>query len=109
MSMNSQQTPKLQRTYASFFDWPNKPTKECGVARSFNEALAAAGEETFQSLMASESDPPDCVATDIHGSKVGIEVTELVCRGAIECNLKGDAVYRDWQQDQVIDALQDII
>jgi hypothetical protein len=100
---------KPSRMYASFFDWPRKLVKEQGILRTFHEALLAAGENAFQSFTPSKTDPPDCTAIDGGGDKVGIEITELVSEEAIRRNLDGDAVYRDWEQEQVIEALECII
>jgi hypothetical protein len=71
-----------QRGYADFFEYPDKDVKEEGIARDLCESLAAAGTPLARpaDLVArgKGNDPPDCEARGIDGSRIAIEVTELV-------------------------------
>lgn len=52
---------------------------------------------------------PDCIAVDQNDELVAIEVTEFVCKNAVEQNQKGNNVYRDWQPVEVITEVHKII
>lgn len=52
---------------------------------------------------------PDCVAEDVNGGTVAIEVTEFVSRKAIEMNQKGKNVYYYWKPDEVVNEVKNII
>jgi hypothetical protein len=75
-----------QRPHAPFFGWPDKAVKEWGIAKSLEESLQADHRLFFSDLRPREpnSDPPDCEALGLDGSRIAIEVTELVDREAIE-------------------------
>ncbi len=102
---------KVQRKYASFFEWykREKNIKEVGVVESLLESMSNQGLPIYKNLRASEKDPPDCLAESGNGAFVGFEVRELVDKDAIELNEKGREVYRDWTNDDVVQELQKII
>lgn len=102
---------KVQRKYASFFEWykREKNIKEVGVVESLLESISTQGSHIYKNLRASKEDPPDCLAETGNGAMVGFEVRELVDRDAIELNEKGRGVYRDWTNDEVVQELQKII
>jgi len=63
----------------------------------------------YQNLRASENDPPDVLAETVGGALVAFEVRELVDQSAIELNERGEQVYRDWTNFEVIQEIQKII
>jgi hypothetical protein len=71
--------------------------------------MEQAGDEVLHSLEAVRDDPPDCIAKDASDKYVAIEVTELVDEDAIRFNQRGKRVYRDWESEQVISAIEDKI
>lgn len=100
-----------QRKYASFFEWPNKQIKECGIIQSLLESMENHGVSRFTSLRPGPhpNKAPDCIAEEIAGGSVAIEVTEFVSRKAIEMNQKGKNVYRNWKTEEVINEVKNII
>jgi hypothetical protein len=95
---------KVQRKYASFFEWykREKELKEVGVVQSLIESMARLGTAPFVNLRASSQDPPDCLAETSEGTLVGFEVRELVDQKAVELNESGKEVYRDWNNLDVV-------
>lgn len=102
---------KIQRKYASFFEWykREKGIKEFGVIKYLIASIAGQVPSYFHNLRASENDPPDCLAETAGGALVGFEVREFVDQEAIELNERGEGVYRDWTNSEVIQELQKII
>ena len=102
---------KVQRKYASFFEWykREKSIKEKGIVESLLESLSMDGTTMYQNLRASENDPPDVLAETMGGVLVAFEVRELVDQPAIELNERGEQVYRDWTNSEVIQEIQKII
>lgn len=100
-----------QRKYAHFFEWPDKQVKECGVVESLLESMELNGEIPFSSLRTgpAPNQAPDCIAEDVAGKKVAIEVTEFVSGKAIEMTKVGKNVYRNWKPVEVINEIQKII
>jgi len=100
-----------QRKYASFFEWPDKQIKECGVVQSLLESMENQGVFRFAALKPGPhpNNAPDCVAEEVNGGTVAIEVTEFVSRKAIEMNQKGKNVYYYWKPDEVVNEVKNII
>lgn len=99
------------RRYANYFEWPDKQRKELGVVEDLLKAMALRGETRFRlpKKGPSPNHAPDCVAVDLTGSLVAVEVCELVSEKAIRCNIRAkshlDSVYCDWLPDQVAEEL----
>jgi hypothetical protein len=91
---------KKHRTYASFYEWPEKRVKELGVANELVESLATHGID-YRDVRLHEPDPPDCVCVDGVGRSVALELVELVSRQAIEANQRGENVYRWWEPEDI--------
>lgn len=69
------------RSHAGYFSWrSDRDIEELGVVQAFHESLTHAGVFLFEppSLRGRGNDPPDCEAVGPNGSRIGIEVTELV-------------------------------
>ena len=79
------------------------------AVRSLNDIFpqANAGE------VVCSSDPPDCEVLSADNARVGIEVTELVCKCAIEMNVGktelSDRVIATWPDQELKDKLSDIV
>lgn len=101
----------IQRKYASFFEWfkREKKLKEVGIVQCLFDSMAESGTLSYNGLIASEADPPDCIAKDLSEDLVGFEVRELVDQQAIEMNESGKEVYRDWNTSEVFQEIQNII
>ena len=94
---------------SSFFEAQNKNRKELGVVEYLFDAMEKHGKIVYQFPKNFEPDPPDCIAQDLKGRDIGIEVRELTSQQAIEVTLKGDRVYRDWKPADVITQISSII
>ncbi len=69
------------RPHAGYYSWQtDRDVEELGVVQTFHESLTHSGDAFFHSYQARGrgNDPPDCEAQAPGGSRVGIEVTELV-------------------------------
>jgi hypothetical protein len=86
------------RRYASAFEWPDKRLKELGVVEELMSAVARSESRVLREPMIHEPDPPDCICFDQSGSRVAIEVTEIVCGKAAALNARGHNVYRHWRR-----------
>jgi hypothetical protein len=97
------------RGYAGFFGGPDKSVRECGVVQSFEEALQADNALFFHGLRscAKPNDPPDCEAVTEDGTRIAIEVTELVDEAAINAYIKtGQALNGSiWTDEKLYDGL----
>jgi hypothetical protein len=94
-----------QRGYNDYFAWKHKQTAELGAV---NDILTSA-RIAFEGLVSRPEgqDPPDCEAL-VDGELVGIEVTELVHRRAMERSLKAQKEDKQEQerQDRELDKLE---
>jgi len=99
-----------QKGYASFFDWPNKATKEKGIVCDLLEAMEAKGEQHgIVKVKSDQIDPPDCVGQTKDGELVGFEVTELVDQKTVEMNRRGVHVFKEWPPDELIAKLKVLV
>ncbi|MGE5624054.1 MAG: hypothetical protein ACM3ZT_00745 [Bacillota bacterium] len=100
------------RKYASFFEWPDKQTKELGIVESLHEALDENEVGWFGNLDIGPGSykAPDCVAHTQSKKLIAIEVTELVSKEAIEINQNAKSeykrVYKNWKVPEVADELR---
>ena len=101
-----------RRGYADYFSWPlDRDLEEYGIARTLADALDAKGQLFFdrESLKSRGrgNDPPDCEAVGFNGSRIGIEVTELVDPVAIE-KLKNERIYEwaEWDRLKIVRAIK---
>ena len=100
---------KRQRKHASYFEWPQKDTKELGVVKSLIESLEKAGCYPYFKPNSTKKDPPDCIAQDNTGNVVGIEVTELVDLKTVRDAQQNKAYPKYWDRQEVLDRVQWII
>ncbi|MGD2118771.1 MAG: hypothetical protein PVG66_10450, partial [Chromatiales bacterium] len=101
------------RGYADFFGWgSDRDIEEWGVVTSLAESLETEGKNIFTSLKrrGRPNDPPDCEALDAYGSRVAIEVTELVDGKAIQA-YKSGLIYEwaDWDKEKFITSLESLL
>jgi len=97
-----------QRKYAHHFEWPDKQIKEKGVVQSLIEEMAKNGDFAWTDLRIGPhpNKAPDCVARNLRGEAVGIEVTELVSGKAIEMTKTGENVFYNWEPAEVVSEVQ---
>jgi len=102
---------KHQRKYASDFEWfrNEKGVKETGIVRTLLESLSRTSACEYRNLRHCKVDPPDCLADTLDGSLIGFEVRELVDQETIELNERGNEVYREWTDSEVIGKLSTIL
>ena len=93
------------KSYAAFFEWPEKDQKELGVAEELVVALTRHGTRKLSSLRAFSPDPPDGICVDSAGRLVAIEVSEIVCETAARLNAQSHEVYREWQPGELVTAI----
>ncbi len=84
------------RRYASFFEWPDKDLKELGVVEELVASIAACDALELHEPRINRPDPPDCVCSGACGTRVAVEVAEIVCQRAAALNAQGHNVYRNW-------------
>lgn len=85
------------RTYAPFFEWPDKPQKEVGVAENLVAYVNRERGLGWHSLQPQLPDPPDCVCSNATGARIAIEVAEVVCSEAASRTARGENVMRRWE------------
>ena len=97
---------KKRRKYANFFEAPTKKFKELSVSEEW--LITYGVEHCFdeKSLVASNDQWPDCEVKMYSGELCGIEVTELVDQECIERNEKNHDVYRFWNDNEIIEAIE---
>ena len=100
---------KRQRKHASFFEWPQKDTKELGILKCLIESLKKAGCSSYSDPQSTLKDPPDCVARDNSGKLVGIEISEFVDLKTVRDAQHNKAYPKYWDKQEVIDRTQSII
>lgn len=99
---------RRQRVYAPFREGGTDAQVELGAVVDLLESMERSGETIYFDPV-NAANPPDCIAHDIQGERVAIEVTELVCQAAVEANQKADRaaiarlepgvmVHRVWQR-----------
>jgi hypothetical protein len=100
---------KKQRKHASFFEWPQKDTKELSVVKCLLESLGKTGSCSYFNPSSVKKDPPDCIAQDKSGNIVGIEVSELVDLKTVRDAQQNKAYPKYWDKQEVLDQIQSII
>lgn len=93
------------RTYASFFEQPDKADKELGVAEALIASLNRVASLGLHSPGVQNPDPPDCFCLGPSAEKVGIEVAEVVCGHAAHLNAQGNYAMRDWKVGELVEAI----
>lgn len=99
------------RPYARFWEWPNKQLKEIHIVKDLLYSMNIQGFNEYHSpeFGPSKNDPPDCVAKNKFMEIIGIEVCELVSEVAIKENIKGNNVYFDWTDKDILDKIKYIL
>jgi hypothetical protein len=104
---------RVPRCYAPFFQYRSgdKETMEIGVVESLMESMVMRSAETLTALKSrGRDDPPDCEAVTSSGSRVGIEVIELVDEAAIKADIAGARfAYAIWGEDKLLKRVEDIV
>jgi hypothetical protein len=93
------------KTYADFFEWPDKPRKELGVVERLLGALGPG----WHSPRIQQPDPPDCVCLDSAGGRIGIEVVEVVCAEATARTARGESVMRLWAPGEITEHIRGLL
>jgi len=108
---------RRRRVYAPSREGGTKSQKELGAVVDLLESMERSGEAIYFDPVEAAQDPPDCTARGIRGERVAIEVTEFVCKAAVEANQKADRaaiarlepgvmVHRVWQRWDCLAHLQ---
>jgi hypothetical protein len=91
------------RPHASYFEWPNKQTKELGVVRALLESAREDARLAFREIQLGDPDPPDAIGTRADGARAAIEVTELIDEEVTAHNVR---VARETEGLEVIERLK---
>ncbi len=98
-----------RRGYADFFGWAtDRDLEEWGVVSALSESLEADNVSFLSTLRrrGRPNDPPDCEALSSSGSRIAIEVTELVNGEAIRAFKEGRVYdWAEWSRDKVLSVL----
>jgi len=100
------------RGYADFFDGPDKSLKEWGIAQTFLEELQRNGGPKIRcgkQHPGGANHAPDFQIITADGGIWGVEITELVSQKAIEATKRGEEVFADWSDAQLIAQFDAII
>jgi hypothetical protein len=100
---------KRQRKHASFFEWPEKEIKEFGIVKCLFDSMKKKSGCPYYSLESFKDDPPDCIAKDVNGNKVAIEVSELVDLKSVRDAEHNRGTPKFWKIGEVIEDIQLII
>ncbi len=96
-----------KRKYAAHFEYPDKTIKELGVVRAWVDLLE--GRYHSPACGPHPNHAPDCVVLDRAQRPVGVEVCELVDRGAIEKHLHGSRNYKLYGEREFLSAVAGIL
>lgn len=98
---------EMPRSYASFYDWPHKGTKEWALAKQFVDTRA---DLTVIDIKMG-GDPPDCELVLSSGHVIGLEIVELVDQQMIEHVVRtGETdAYADWSFERLQAELMRIV
>lgn len=95
---------RQDRGYASFFDYPDKDTKEWRVCSALFEAMKKQGVKSLgiPDSLGKGSDPPDCQLQTLDNKLIGIEATELVCGKSIQKSKANELIFDNpWNQERL--------
>ena len=96
-----------KRQYAAHFEYPDKPTKELGIVCEWIDLL---GEEYHSPSRGPHPNwAPDCTVLDADNMPVAVEVCELVDRRAIEDNIAGKPVYKNYKKEDFLRGIISIL
>jgi hypothetical protein len=85
-----------------------KKMKESGIIKALFDSMEANAQGAYLNPRPGPNSP-DFVAEDLKHNPVAVELTELVSQEAIEANLKGHEIYRDWRPSEVINRIEEIL
>jgi len=100
---------KRQRKHASFFEWPQKDTKELGILKCLISSLEKDGSSSYSDPQSTLKDPPDCVARDNSGKLVGMEISEFVDLKTVRDAQHNKDYPKYWDKKEIIERTQSII
>lgn len=84
---------KMQRRHANFFEFWKKSVKEAGIFEEFIAKLEEHLGVPIKEWDLADNDPPDIIAVLDNSQIVGVELTELVNRDAIEAQIQKPETY----------------
>lgn len=102
-------TIKKQRKYASFFEGPDKDIKELWVLKLLFESMSKTHSCPYKNPLSSTKDPPDCIADDTNGNKIGFEISELVDERSVRQGQRGQQELKIWENEELIEKLKEIV
>jgi len=84
---------KLKRQHASFYDLPEKQTKESGIVDEFLDPNNHKGIHDYVNFSIPGNDPPDAIIYKEDNEEAQLEITELVNQHAIESQINNNSTY----------------
>ena len=104
---------KSPRRHANFFEFWKKPVKETGIFEEFIAALEVHIGASIRTWRLAETDPPDVIVTLENDQRIGVELTELVNKEAIEAQIQKPEIYSgvalSFGVTEALDAINTII
>ena len=103
------ETIKRQRKHANFFEWPQKEVKELDIVKLLFESMQKKGMCSYHDPVSFKYDPPDCIAKDIDGNAIAIEVCELVDFKTVCDAEHNKETPKYWELSEVIEQIEQIV
>lgn len=98
---------KKERRYANFFEGGTKELKEIFISKEWLDTYGINNGYSEDTLTTIDDQWPDCEIKTNSGELCGIEVTELVDAESIQRTEKGEDVYRQWSNEDIIEAIEE--
>ena len=99
---------KRQRKHANFFEWPQKEVKELAIVKLLFESMQKKGLCIYNDPVSFKYDPPDCIAKDIDGNSIAIEVSELVDFKTVCDAEHNKETPKYWETNEIIEQIEHI-
>jgi len=97
------------RKHRSFWLWPKKHVMERGIVKELLNSMQQDGDTRYRNSHSVTDDWPDCEVDDKFGNTVGVEVTELVDKEAIQKAQRDEMDFSNWTDDEIKERVRDIL
>jgi len=94
------------RKSAAFWEWPDKSAKELEIVKNLLDSMERDGIKHYRNPRSLKDNWPDCTIENESGNSIAVEVTELVDEEVIQRCQQGEAVYRLWTDEDIVDEVK---
>jgi SAM-dependent MidA family methyltransferase len=94
------------RKSAAFWEWPDKSAKELEILKKLLNSMERDGIRHYRNPRSLKDNWPDCTIENEFGNSIAVEVTELVDEEVIQRCQRGEAVYRLWTDENIVDEVK---